>query len=312
MNSNNDNDRSACIESKEEFKYPSFLLCTPSTYKVRIPNNVWMNELTAYELEPDFDKAMKQFIEFFKILASRSLVYLLPHPDDVPLQDLVFTANLGIVLSHLPNRKVAIVSNFTSEPRRGETEYGTKFFKSMGFETFVPETKFEGEADLKHLYDNVYIGGYGMRSELETFKWMEQSFDMKIICVKITNERAYHLDCSIFPLTRKKTIVCKKSFTAEEISRLEEVTEIIDVDLNSSLYGICNGLRLGNTIFSCSSIDIFEPGSDEFDIELKKNELLQKIASENGLEVQFVELDEYLKSGALLSCMVLHINRNNY
>jgi N-dimethylarginine dimethylaminohydrolase len=83
-------------------------------------------------------------------------------PSDVPLQDLTFTANLGIVLSHLPNRKVAIVSNLTSEPRHDETEFGLKYFQVMGYETFVSDTKFEGEADLKYLYDNIYVGGYGI------------------------------------------------------------------------------------------------------------------------------------------------------
>ncbi|CAF1988462.1 unnamed protein product [Rotaria magnacalcarata] len=312
MASNNDNDKKTPVESMEKCRIPSFLLSTPSTYKERTPNNVWMSEKTPNELEPDLEKAMKQFFGFFQTLASRSLVYLLPHPDDVPLQDLVFTANLGIVLSHLANRKVAIVSNFTSEPRRGETEYGIKFFKSMGYETFVPETKFEGEADLKYLYGNVYIGGYGMRSELETFKWMEELFDMKIVCVKVTSEREYHLDCSIFPLSREKTMVCKQLFAAEEIQRIEEVTEIIDVDLDSNSFGICNCVRIGDTIFNCGHTHIVKPGTKEFETESRKNNLLQKIAKDNGLQVHFVELDEYLKSGALLSCMVLHMNRYNY
>lgn len=300
-------------ETNNEFKYPSFLLCPPSTYEERIANNIWMRELPEEDMKPDHKKAMKQFTDFYQAIASKSLAYLLPAPSDVPLQDLVFTANIGIVLSHLlPKRKVAIVSNFTSEPRTGETEYGLKFFKSMGYETFVPETKFEGEADLKYLHDNVYIGGYGMRSELETYKWMEKNFDMKIICVQMTEEYLYHLDCSIFPLTPKKILICKSLYEDEELKALSEVVELIDVECEMAFSGICNSVRIGKTIFNADNRKILKEGSDELKDEIAKNEFLNKVVAENDLEVQYVELDEFTKSGALLSCMVLHMNRDNY
>src|SRR2546428_13996820 len=54
---------------------------------------------------------------------------------------------------------------FTSEPRRGETAVGEQFFSMMGYRTFVPATRFEGEAELKHLHDNVYVSGHGQRCE---------------------------------------------------------------------------------------------------------------------------------------------------
>jgi len=299
-------------KTKDEFKYPAFLLCPPTKYQVRVANNIWMREQTDEELKPDYARAMKQFVDFYRALSTKSLVYILPCPDDIALQDLVFTANLGIVLSHLPNRKVAIISNFTTEPRFGETAVGVQYFKSMGYETFVPETKFEGEADLKYLHGNVYVGGYGMRSSLETYKWMEKLFDMKIICVKITNEYFYHLDCSIFPLTPTKTLVCKEIYTAEEVKSLEEVTEIIDVDYDLNLAGICNSLRLANTVYNTNNADSFKHGSEEYECEIRKNKFLKQLCSDNGLELEFVILDEYMKGGGLLSCMVLHMNRHNY
>jgi N-dimethylarginine dimethylaminohydrolase len=301
-----------CIESSNKFKYPSFLLCAPTTYSERIANNIWMKELNDEQRAPNHKVAMEQFISLYKALAAKSLVHLLPCPEDVPLQDLVFTANLGIVLSHLTDRKVAIVSNFTSEPRRGETEFGVKYFKSMGYETFVPETKFEGEADLKYLRDNIYIGGYGVRSELETYKWMEKMFDMKIICLKMQDEYLYHLDCSVFPLTPKKLLICKSLYSDQEIKSLGKVVEIIDVDYDIALSGICNCLRVGNVIFNSDNVKLFEPDSEDLKSEILKNNFIKKVAADNGLEVEFIELHEYTKSGALLSCMVLHMNRYNY
>src|SRR2546429_9605312 len=56
---------------------------------------------------------------------------------------------------------------------------GVEFFQQMGYNVCVPPTKFEGEAELKHLYDNVYAGGFGIRSERETYEWMEKNFEMR-------------------------------------------------------------------------------------------------------------------------------------
>jgi len=70
-------------------------------------------------------------------------VYVLPTPRIEGLQDLVFTANLGIVLIHLDPAPV-VVSNFTSEPRRGEPEVGEPFFESMGYPVHFSPHRFEG------------------------------------------------------------------------------------------------------------------------------------------------------------------------
>src|SRR5439155_581718 len=134
--------------------------------------------------------------------------YLVPTPRNCGLQDLVFTANLGVVLEHVPQRDVVVISNFTSKPRWGETEIGVDFFKAMGYRVYVAPSRFEGDAELKHLQDNVYVGGYGTRSERDTYEWMEKTFGMKVIKVRLSDPYLYHLDCSVFPITRENTLVC--------------------------------------------------------------------------------------------------------
>src|SRR5207249_9739843 len=111
----------------------------------------------------DARRARRQFLDLYAFISSEAVAYVLPTPRR-KLQDLVFTANLGIVLEHLPDRNTVLLSNFTVESRRGETEVGRRFFESMGYEVHVSPHRFEGEAELKHLYDNVYLGGYGIRS----------------------------------------------------------------------------------------------------------------------------------------------------
>ena len=291
---------------------PTFLMCPPLSYNTSTPNNIWMEDLDDIERKVDDKKAARQFQALYQFLSSRGVVQLLPVPSNCGLQDLVFTANLGIVLEHLPAKDTVVISNYDSKPRIGETEVGVKFFQSMGYQTIVPSTKFEGEAELKHLYDNVYIGGYGLRSQKETYEQFEEQFDMKIIKVRESDPYLYHLDCSIFPLTYEKTIVCTDLLSTTEIKEIEAVTEIIDVSREEALPGLCNSVRIGNYLLNGSHIHELKRGTENYRLEIAKNRKLEDIAADNGFELALFNLSEYQKGGAALSCMVMHLNRVSY
>lgn len=291
---------------------PAYLLNAPFSYATDVANNVWMEEIELAERAPDARKAMVQFLELYRFLASEALVYVLPTPVGCGLQDLVFTANLGVVFEHLPGNDTVVVSNFTSEPRRGETDVGRRFFELMGYRTHVSPHRFEGDAELKHLHDNVYVGGYGIRSERETFSWMEETFDMKVVTLRETDPYLYHVDCTVFPLTRDDTLVCTELYEQEEIAELEQYTNIIDIPADVAYTGICNSVRLGNLVLNSSHIQELEAGTEDYDAELKKNRMLEDIAVKHALEVNYFNLSEYHKGGALLSCMVMHLNRRSY
>lgn len=291
---------------------PAFLMCPPLSFSTVEPNNIWMNDLTDAERAIQPKKAYRQFQALYQFLSSKGVVQLLPVPGKCKLQDLIFTANLGIVLEHIPVKDTVVLANFKSKPRVGETEVGVKFFQSMGYKTIVPSTKFEGEAELKHLYDNVYIGGYGIRSDKATYEQLEEQFGMKIIKVRETDPYLYHLDCSVFPLTYEKTIVCTELFSPEEIDEIERYTEIIDVTRDEALPGLCNSVRLGNLLLNGSHLHELERGTDSYRLELGKNRRLEDIAADNGFELALFNLSEYQKAGAALSCMVMHLNRVSY
>jgi N-dimethylarginine dimethylaminohydrolase len=291
---------------------PAFLMSCPFSYSADYPNNAWMHELGDDNRKVDRTKAMSQFAQVYRHMASDAFVFLLPTPGGCNLQDLVFTANLGIVLEHLPGRNVVVLSNYTSEPRVGETEVGDRFFRSMGYTTVVAPHKFEGEAELKHLHDNVYVGGYGIRSDRKVYDWMEDEFDMQVIKVKETDEYLYHLDCSIFPVTAEDTLVCTELFTKAEVARIERATNVIDVSADACYSGICNSVRHHNTILNSSHIHSLRAGTEEYFEEVRKNRELEDLAIKLGLEVCYFNLSEYHKGGALLSCMVMHLNRRSY
>ena len=280
-----------------QFDGPAFLMAPPLSFDTQVANNIWMEDLDDAERAIQPRKAMRQFQVLYNFIASRSLVSLVAMPSSAGLQDLVFTANLGIVLNHLPDNNTVIISNFNSEPRFGEMEVGMRYFKEMGYRTYIPRGKFEGEAELKHLHDNVYIGGYGMRSEKEAFEEMEEQFGMEIIKVRETNPYLYHLDCSVFPLTTEKTVVCTEVFTKKEIKGIEAHTEIIPISRAGALAGLCNSVRMGGHILNASHINDLRIGSESYRLEIDKNRRLEDICGEEGFEVAFFNLSEFLKGG---------------
>jgi len=291
---------------------PAFLLNPPFSYTTDVANNAWMEELSPEARRPDQRRSMVQFLELYRIMASDALVYLLPTPRNGHLQDLVFTANLGVVFDGLGDRNTVVISNFTSPPRRGETRVGKTFFSALGYDTYVSPHRFEGEADLKHLHDHVYIGGYGIRSEKESYEWMERTFGIHVVKVRLKEPYLYHLDCSVFPITREKTLVCTALFEKEEIAAIEEHTEVIDVSEDDCFTGICNSVRLGNTIVNASNLHDLKCGTEDYTFELHKNRTLEDVANNLAFDVSYVNLSEFMKGGALLSCMAMHLNRHSY
>jgi N-dimethylarginine dimethylaminohydrolase len=294
-------------ETPSQLHLQSYVMNFPFTLSTSDPNNIWMQELSDEELFVNKPKAYKQFMDLYSFMAGNSLTYLLPSEGN--FQDQVYVANLGIYLPHITGENHIVLSNFTSDPRKGEELVGEKFFNQMGYQTAISPYKWEGEADLKYLYDNVYIGGYGIRSNIKTYEWMEKNYDMNIIKVAMVDEYLYHLDCSIFALNPDQTLVCTELFDPAELAEIEKHTEIIDVNIEDALGGMTNSVRMGNMILCASNISEMKKTHEYYEGEKHKLASLEKICSDAGMEPVIFNLSEYMKSGAMLSCMVMHLNR---
>ena len=291
---------------------PAYLMNLPFSMAADVANNVWMEEMDIEERRVDVPRAVNQFLQLYHFMAGTAVIYLLPTPRLSGLQDLVYTANLGIVLEHFRDKNVVVISNFTTDVRKPETKVGDCFFDLMGYEVIDSPHHFEGEAELKHLYDNHYVGGFGARSERKAYTWMAEEFDMNIIPLREMDPYLYHLDCTVFPLTRQETLMCTSMYNHEEVKAVEGVTNIVDVAVDDALSGICNSVRFGNTILNASHIHEMKSSDETYHGELHKNRALEDIAMKLGFEVSYFNLSEYFKSGALLSCMVMHLNRQSY
>jgi N-dimethylarginine dimethylaminohydrolase len=296
-------------ETPSQLNVPSYLMNFPFTLDTSNPNNIWMKELSPEEIKVDRNKAYRQFLDLYNFVAGSGLCYLLPSEGN--FQDQVYVANLGIYLPHIKENTV-LLSNYTSEPRQGEEHVGKKFFDMMGYKTHISPYKWEGEADLKYLYGNTYIGGYGIRSQKETYDWMGENFNMNIIPLEMVEEYLYHLDCSIFPVSKDKTMVCTSLYSPEELDVLSKYTDIIDISEDDAFGGITNSVRLGNGILCASNISELKKTNELYELERHKINTLESICAKEGMEPIIFNISEYMKSGALLSCMFMHLNYVDY
>src|SRR5947208_966156 len=116
----------------------------------------------------------------------------------------------------------------------------------------------------------------------------------------------------LYPITRENTLVCTELLGKEAVAEIEKVTTVIDVSVDDCYSGICNSVRLPKTVLNSSHVHDLKLGTEDYKREVHKNRQLEDIAANFALEVSYFNLSEFHKSGALLSCMVMHLNRNSY
>jgi N-dimethylarginine dimethylaminohydrolase len=138
---------------------------------------------------------------------------------------------------------------------------------------------------------------------------MEKEYGANIIKVAMTDEYLYHLDCSIFTLNSEQTLICTELFDESEIKEIEKYTDIINIDVDDALGGLTNSVRMGNMVMCASNISEMKKTDQYYEGEVHKLKTLEKICSDAGMEPVIFNLSEYMKSGAMLSCMVMHLNR---
>jgi N-dimethylarginine dimethylaminohydrolase len=299
------------LEDNQKFIMPSdldipvFLMCPPFSLDSSNPNNALMKSMPPEKRKTNVLKAVDQFLAIYQFVSCHAMIYLLPSRKG--LGDLPYVANLGINLPHIHDNTI-VVANYKSDPRRGETPVGVEFFNGLGYNTVVSPPYFEGEADLKFLNKNNYCGSYGERTSMNALNWFASSYDMNIIPVKMIDEKCYHLDCVMFPLESYKLVAVTDLIDKPTLKKIEKFTEIIPVDKRCGHGGITNCVRMGNVIMNGTTIESEKIGTDSYDMEKNKNNVLEKLCAQNGYDVVFFDISEFDKSGAALSCMFMHLN----
>jgi len=292
-----------------DLRWPTFMMVAPfnHSFNADVPNNVWMKKQNK---KIDYDKAWQQWSELYQFIAANGLVYLLPNYHGKH-QDLIYVANNFL---YVEPDDVVIMSNFTSEPRRGEEIEGREMLEALNYKCVDPpsDCHWEGEADLKFVRDNIYVGGYGIRSENKTFDWMEKNFKMKISRIHMTSQKNYHLDCQFSPISTDTALVCTKIMDPPDIKMVEKLVDIVDIPEKEAEAMACNIVRVGSNILVCSSVSELKESDDAYLVESSKIARLSNACAKLGLGLVVFNLSAFDVSGAALSCNVAHLNFVDY
>ena len=284
------------------YAFPVFFMCPPVYADTAVKNNPTMHE---YEEPIDRDKFMAQWYNLYNVTAANSLVYVIPPKRG--LQDMVYVNSL-CYLPHIQDRDIVVLANFTGEGRPGEEDEADMLLKQLGYTTIQSPFKFEAEAECKFIRDNIYIGGYGFRTDPRTYDWMEKTFGARIIRLKETDPVLYHLDCSVFPIGQHNVLMCTEIIDSATIHEIEKVANVIPISRQEAHQGAANSLEIGDAIYNGSDLPYMSKDDPDYIKERDKNEHLERICRNLGKELVYFSLGEAEKSGGKLSCMFSHGN----
>lgn len=270
----------------------SFVMCRPRYLSTRIKNNVWMKSEKV-----DKDRACSQWNRSVNVIRSFGVpvIEIEPQPN---CQDQIYTANVGVAI-----KPYVILSKFKAPGRDCEIAPAYRLFTKLGYKCLQSPYFFEGEADLKKWKDGVYFGGIGQFSDPEAYKWMEKTLGIQIIPLKEVNKKLYHLDCSLFVVDEKNFLVCKDGLSDESFRLLNKLGNVITVPTNLAITGCTNAVKIPGKPIVLSGT--FNPEMPEY---REAMEWMNKTFDQFGWSVILLDVDEYDKSGADLSCSVMRLD----
>jgi N-dimethylarginine dimethylaminohydrolase len=287
-------------DTPSQYAFPVFALCPPVYAGTSHQNNPTMKEYKGKDAKIDKDKFMAQWYNFYNVIAANALVYVLTPVKG--LEDQVFV-NSFCYLPHFSPDTI-ILSNFTAEGRPGEEVVAGGLFQDLGYKVIRSPYKFEGDAELKFLRDDIYLGGHGFRTDIRTYQWLESEYGCRIIPIRETDETLYHLDCSVFVLNDYNVMMCAELMDRETVRKIEQIANVIPVSKPDAYAGICNSVKVQDCIYNASSLEYMRRTDDGYAEEVHKNDTMERICGDIGFETIYFDISETQKCGGMLSCFV--------
>jgi len=295
----------AVIAAPREPLRSEYLMCAPHFLANTVPNNPMMTDLARHFLRVDRVAALAQFEAVRHFVCRYAQVQLLPPVDG--LQDLTYVSNLGICVQREATRTI-VLSNFRSEPRRGEEQVGSRFFRAQGLRTLMAPPYFEGEADLKPLGPASYVGAYGLRTSREALRWFARRFDVEVLECELTNPYLYHLDCVLMPLG-DELLVATEQVAPEILRELEKRIGIVHVPTGAALAGATSCLQLAGHLLCDDNRALFARLPQLHAFEQEKLEFLEALCPSRNLTLVPFQMTEFIKSGASMSCLFMNLGQ---
>ncbi len=262
------------------------LMCPPDFFGVDYVINPWMEGQRGLA---DAAEARGQWLDLkARVERHADVLLLTPRPG---LPDLVFTANAG-----LASGGNVVISRFRYPERRGEEPLFRDWFETHGYRVIDPPAGlfFEGAGDA--LYDaarELFWVGRGFRSDAELAPFLEKALDTRVVPLRLTDPRFYHLDTCFCPLPGGFLLYFPEAFDSASRATIEAIVaddKRIPVNGAEAEDFCCNAVALGQAVI----------------LNAATPRLRDRLA-QAAFVVEPTPLTQFMKAGGAAKCLTLEL-----
>ena len=268
------------------------LVCPPEHFGVEYVINPWMagNVGAASPVT-----AHRQWDALVRILEDHADVTAIEPASGLP--DMCFAANGGFVLDG-----AFVPSVFSVAQREPEPALYARWAAGAGLEIadFDPDVAFEGEGDAlwwpQPDSEPLVWAGYGVRTGLEAHRALAERLRVRVVSLKLVDQRFYHLDTCFVPLPGGRIIYYPPAFDVESRLLIESLVppdRRFVVDDEDAFGFACNAVRLGRTLVTSHA-----------------SAGLRRSLEACGYEVIVTPLTEFIKAGGAAKCLTLVLDQD--
>ena len=271
----------------------------------KLPIQIWvMTPPLSIELK-DFDTVFLEWMKVYKFLSAQGLVFLLPSNPSLG----GFCRSSFIPLYNIKDKEIILCLSALREERH----VVKNFFETLGYEVCSFPSILE-DFEIKYIPgSNVYIVGSNKENHQEFCGEIEKSFDLNIISYKHKNfSEQVSLNSLIFIPDSNSVVVCTDKITVDFKEKLEKYVNIISVPYELLVNGVTDCLRVNFSLCSGTNICILKKGSEEYSLEKKKNDFIENLAVQLGLEPIFFDFSANRKIGRFFSEGTVPLNFVDY
>ena len=267
------------------------LLCPPTHFGVEYVINPWMRGNVG-AASPAL--AQRQWEALAGILGELcDVVTIEPQPG---LPDMCFAANGGFVFEG-----AFVAANFSVFQRAPEVAHYRQWAAAAGLDVVDvdDEVAFEGEGDAlwwPRGDESLLCAGYGVRSSLESHRALAERLGVRVLSLRLTDARFYHLDTCLVPLPEGRLVYYPPAFDSRSRHLLESLAtpeQRIEVSAEDACAFACNAVRIGRTLVLSHASEALRQGLQRW-----------------GYDVVVTPLTEFVKAGGAAKCLTLLLDQN--
>ena len=265
---------------------PRLLVCRPTHFGVEYVINPWMAGNVG---AVDSTAAARQWDALVRILEGLADVAVIDPRAGLP--DMCFAANGGFAIDGR-----FVPATFSVSQRAPEVPLYRDWAAAEGFEIVDcgDNAAQEGEGDAlwwPRPEGPLLCAGYGVRSDLESHRELAGQLGVRVVSLRLVDQRFYHLDTCLLPLPNGGVVYYPQAFDLRSRRLLESLapaTRRIAVGDEDALRFACNAVCLGRTIIANYASDALRKRLEEWEYE-----------------VVATPLGEFVKAGGAAKCLTL-------